>query len=216
MGSIHQLVMVMLVVVMVMMQIEMTQGSPLTRQSDGETHDHNHDVAQTENATEELYCKDSTGGAVMQKGFQYARGEDKVCMLFLFEGQILNTETKYRAAAFAVFVMGVCNEIFMLLRKRAADYFSDKQSTVSQKVVARSVIGSLYGAQMTNAYFMMLVVMVYETTMFACLVVGLAVGHAVVPMFDQTKSSSDSSGKEKLLADGTSPCCGGSGVQGSS
>ena len=76
-------------------------------------------------------------------------------------------------------------------------------------VFAKDAINSLlYGVQMTNAYFLMLIVMLYETNLFIAILLGLMFGMLCAKQIERSiKTKSDI--ETMPLVTGNAPCCNG-------
>jgi hypothetical protein len=139
-------------------------------------------------------------GRVMMAGFQVAFGGQPVqpCMLFLFMGFVVNTPVKYVFAIIVSFLMGFMNEGFGLMRKRLSAFLSDKSQFLTP------IVSVIYGFQMVNAYWMMLLVMTYEALIFTSLIFGLFLGNVV---FNLRILQGKAAKCDTTLIGGTTPCC---------
>lgn len=149
------------------------------------------------------------GGRVMLPGFQIAHG-DNPCVLFLFQGWALDTQTKYVLGVLGAFAMGMLNEFIASRRTKWAEAFAKCKSPAAAATQTADVnthttslllsepmiqplqatkplmlshprlcallLGSLYGLQMLNAYWLMLLVMLYEGSIFTAILLGLVFG----------------------------------------
>jgi hypothetical protein len=120
----------------------------------------------------------SGAGRVMMPGFQFS--PNNACVLFLFPGWSLDSPTKYAFGIIGAMALGLLNHPLVLLR--------NKTQTEALKTI-------LYGIQMTLAYFMMLLVMLYEIGIFLGLITGLMGGFALTSYFGF------------LSTDSSTPCC---------
>lgn len=100
----------------------------------------------------------------------FANNDDSYCVLLWFEGWTLDTVGKYVLALVGVFFMGVANEFLVSIRRK---YERETLFTYKEEIIR----SAMYGLQMTSAYLMMLIVMLYEIYLFLVLVLGLATGH---------------------------------------
>src|SRR3989338_9903824 len=115
-----------------------------------------------------MFC---TGpGRVMMPGFQSS--VDGPCILYLFEGVVVNTQVKYAFAVIGTFFLAVANEVFIWARKKV-----DTTSALKNPIWIICIETFLYGLQMVNAYWLMLLVMTYEYVVFIAIILGLAFGH---------------------------------------
>lgn len=145
----------------------------------------------------DLFC---TGAAVMQAGFQTTMTSGR-CILFLFSGFVLDEPWKYVLGLFLSFSMGVTNEVLLFLRRWVSVKIEDKGKPW------RILLCLIYGVHMILAYWMMLLVMTYETLIFFSIIFGLMVGNLVfqlVPVAIELKLSD---------ANGSTPCCGGNNLK---
>jgi Ctr copper transporter family len=179
--------------------------------------------------SDDVFC---TGmGRVMMMGFQGAYNGNS-CVLFLFEGAVVDSATKYAFAVLGAFLMAMMNELLALLRKlyaarvRAWLERSDGDVSPLASMLADVPVALAYGVQMVNAYWMMLLVMTYEMFLFTAIISGLVVGHF---LFARTlprvlerrrsraseymplvgKHGSDAHDNDEHGDHGHTPCCGG-------
>eukprot|EP00996_Jenningsia_fusiforme_P003976 NODE_4776_length_763_cov_28.655462_g4428_i0.p1 GENE.NODE_4776_length_763_cov_28.655462_g4428_i0~~NODE_4776_length_763_cov_28.655462_g4428_i0.p1 ORF type:complete len:192 (+),score=36.65 NODE_4776_length_763_cov_28.655462_g4428_i0:77-577(+) len=117
-------------------------------------------------ASSDFCVADDDGhGYVMGVGFVPSFLHGGYCSMLWFEGWTLDSPSRYALGCLGLFVLGTCNELMMWIRTK-------------QDRGTRSLVRSmLYGVQMAIAYFMMLVVMLFEPILFGCMIVGLIVGH---------------------------------------
>jgi hypothetical protein len=120
------------------------------------------------------------------------------CLLLLSSGWGLDSAVKYGFAVVGTFLMGVSNELLARSRVKLAQYLSAPRPGASccappgpalietYPVPCRVALGALHGAQMVLAYWMMLLVMLYETCIFSALVIGLATGYGLFSTSFQT------------------------------
>lgn len=121
---------------------------------------------------DEAFC---TGlGVVMMSGFQKAFGAQQPCVLFLFKGWVVDTAGKYAAALLGAFAMGVANEGIGFSRKMFRNRYIGGVSIVPFRY--QVVFACMHGTQMIWAYWMMLLVMLYEYVLLTALLLGLSVG----------------------------------------
>jgi hypothetical protein len=126
-------------------------------------------------------------GRVMNPGFVFsfnptARTEGNSCILWLFQDAIVDTAGKYAAALIGTFVMAFSLEILRASRGRMAkgrppfEFMTLKASPLASD----AILATTYVIQMTLAYWLMLLVMLYEAMVFVVIVVGLGTGYFVV------------------------------------
>ena len=111
---------------------------------------------------------------VMQNGFQVADGKES-CIVFLFRGWNVDSTVKYAFMLIGVVLMGFLNGALVYLRHRLLDN-SRLQSSL---LLHQLVLSLMYGIQMVLAYWMMLLVMTYETGIFVALLFGLTIGYFI-------------------------------------
>jgi len=138
------------------------------------------------------------------------------CSLFLFDGWVLDTPAKYCLALAGTFAMGVTSEVVRVYRVRWDRAYNDS----IQKDLLLSIV---YGLHMVNAYFLMLLVMLYDSYFLTAIITGLSVGHFVARRMQQnerrreyevlphtktvntTESTTETTTFE--IVSGNSPCC---------
>ncbi|KAG9416235.1 hypothetical protein AC1031_000632 [Aphanomyces cochlioides] len=120
-----------------------------------------------------------TGSSVMFSGFQSSAGG--TCVKLFFQSWILDTPLKYALGVIGVFILPLMNEYFVSYREDIRMKFVKTKSSRYQgwsKTSRKLILTLLYMAQMTLAYFAMLVVMVYDTILFFSLILGFGVAFA--------------------------------------
>lgn len=118
------------------------------------------------------FCKGA--GTVMMNGFQASKGG--YCILFLFKGGNVDTETKYAFALLGTMCLGIVTELFRSARALVAQrriYGTANLSTLTLDLLQCF----LFAVQMMVAYWLMLLVMLYEYVIFIFILLGLAIGH---------------------------------------
>ena len=108
--------------------------------------------------------------------------ESQACTLYLFHGWELDDALKFGFACFGTFLAALlCEGLIKMRRKLQEGKLFKWQKTRSQNAAtARDFIGLvLYGVQQVMGYFLMLVVMMYQTELFIMVILGLVVGHAI-------------------------------------
>ena len=133
---------------------------------------------------------------MMQPGFQTTMQSGN-CIIFLFSGFVLDEPWKYGVGILLAFMMGLSNELFLYFRRWVAAQIENKHK------LWRIAICAIYGAHMTLAYWLMLLVMTYETLIFIAIVLGLAAGHLLFQFAPLPKTDTHN-------IQGSTPCCGGS------
>ena len=112
--------------------------------------------------------------SVMQNGFQVASGEDR-CITFLFQSWSVDSHLKYAFMLVGVFLMGITNGLLVYLRHRVILHYKRSKSFFINQLL----LSLLYGIQIVLAYWIMLLVMTYETGLFIVLIGGLVVGYFI-------------------------------------
>ncbi|UJR11923.1 hypothetical protein I4U23_016101 [Adineta vaga] len=140
---------------------------------------------------------------VMQNGFQFATGVDG-CIVFLFSGWNVDSHVKYAFMLIGVVCMGLLNGFLAFIRH----YLVNKSKTNSSLLVYQIYLALIYGIQIVLAYWMMLLVMTYETGVFLALIFGLMIGYFIFSLI-QTKNKSSVSGDDSTYQNqfNNTPCC---------
>jgi Ctr copper transporter family len=136
----------------------------------------------------------SGGGTVMQNGFRSSFSNGS-CVLWLFEGAVLDTAGKYVAALIGTFLLAFLNETIRYARARALQEKAPFTAFATMTPVAKDFLLALgYGLQMLIAYWIMLLVMLYEVLIFVAILAGLAAGYFTFNRIDnRRKLNPDSS-----------------------
>jgi Ctr copper transporter family len=148
------------------------------------------------------------GGTVMQNGFRSSFSNGS-CVLWLFEGAVLNTAGKYVAAIIGTFLLAFANEGIRYARARALQEKAPFKSLATTSPVAKDFLLALgYGLQMLVAYWIMLLVMLYEVPIFVAILVGLMTGYFTFNRIDNRRklnpdSSCECSGDATVVDDVT-------------
>eukprot|EP00050_Salpingoeca_kvevrii_P004887 m.264828 g.264828 ORF g.264828 m.264828 type:complete len:217 (+) comp11055_c0_seq1:6910-7560(+) len=144
------------------------------------------------------FCDGS--GRVMLPGFQTS--VDGLCVLFLFQDAVVDTATRYAFAVLGAFALGMCNEFFRWSRT----HVSARRVVFAQALPTWGLdafVSLLYAMQMCIAYWLMLLVMLYEYVLFLAILLGLAVGLFVTRRLDRAYFP-----EAQMSAGGAgSPCC---------
>ncbi|CAF4844160.1 unnamed protein product [Rotaria sp. Silwood1] len=111
---------------------------------------------------------------VMQNGFQFATGEDQ-CIVFLFRGWNVDNHVKYAFMILGVFCMGLLNGTLAYIRHRINDSYPGYSSLLLHQIY----LALIYGVQIVLAYWMMLLVMTYESGIFISLILGLVISYFI-------------------------------------
>lgn len=152
---------------------------------------------------EDHFC--SGPGRVMQGGFMSS--VNGTCILYLFPGAVMDTPVKYGFGLLGTFLLAFLNEAFVFCRKRLLQ----TESLATKHALRNGLETILYGAQMVVAYWLMLLVMTYESGLFGMIIGGLVCGHFTFNMLNSSLSKRKS--ELPLLAEQSTvagtPCCGG-------
>lgn len=150
------------------------------------------------------------GCSVMQNGFQIA-GWNKNCILFLFRGWNVDSPVKYVFMLIGVICMGLLNGALAYARHRLMNYARRNSSLL----VKQTWLSLVYGIQIVLAYWMMLLVMTYETLIFIALIVGLVTGYFIFGYLEAKARPSTNRTDPAVSTDGSTyhtqfsntPCC---------
>ncbi|CAF1525092.1 unnamed protein product [Adineta ricciae] len=138
---------------------------------------------------------------VMQNGFQFATGEDR-CIVFLFKGWNVDNHTKYAFMIIGTFCMALLNGGLAFIRH----FLVNKSQTNSSPLTYQAYLALVYGVQIVLAYWMMLLVMTYETGVFLALVFGLTIGYFIFTLLEsKTRLATVNSTYQNQF--NNTPCC---------
>mmetsp|Transcript_12650 Transcript_12650/g.28080 ORF Transcript_12650/g.28080 Transcript_12650/m.28080 type:complete len:664 (+) Transcript_12650:137-2128(+) len=126
--------------------------------------------------------------------------ETPQCLSLWFEDWVLNSAGKFAAACFGCLLLGLLTESVTWLRRLARAHLKNKPALRQGAVMV-----FLYAAQLTLGYFAMLVAMTYQSELFICIVLGLAMGHWVFNF--RPSFSMDDAVKSEVEDMGVDPCC---------
>mmetsp|Transcript_6247 Transcript_6247/g.9746 ORF Transcript_6247/g.9746 Transcript_6247/m.9746 type:complete len:170 (+) Transcript_6247:112-621(+) len=145
-------------------------------------------------------------GRVMMMGFQGAY-DGGPCMLFLFEGAVVDTATKYVFAILGAFLLAFGMHVLGMIghwyRSNVSGPLHGEERR-SLSLHLPSVL--LYGLQMLNAYWLMLLVMTYEQFIFSAIILGLTLGYFVCCIIAPYRHPSWF-GKTTMVQSVNTPCC---------
>lgn len=137
------------------------------------------------------YC--NGGMDMLMSGFETSKGSmQKTCVILFFKAWTLNTQLKFAMACIGVFLMGVMIEFLIYARRRITS--NRRFKLVLHRHTRRLVVVCLFGSNLILGYLAMLVAMTYSVELFACVVLGLIVGH----LFFNTNST---------IGESIDPCC---------
>ena len=130
----------------------------------------------------------------MQNGFQFATGNDH-CIVFLFPGWNVDSRLKYVFTIIGVFCLGLLNGAFIYGRH----LFTSRRDMNLSIRKYQMYLSLMYGIHMLLAYWMMLLVMTYEASIFIALLLGLVVGHFIFGLL-QNRTPSSTTEREPLIS----------------
>ena len=149
----------------------------------------------------------STTCSVMMNGFQVANSKEN-CILFLFRGWNVDSQVKYAFTLIGVICMGILNGAFAYIRQRIITKWKGSSSLL----VYQAYLSVLYGMNIVLAYWIMLLVMTYETGIFIAVIFGLVLGHFIFGYI--TARNSPSAQNSSLINNAAyqhqfdnTPCC---------
>eukprot|EP00051_Salpingoeca_urceolata_P033229 m.19737 g.19737 ORF g.19737 m.19737 type:complete len:169 (+) comp6005_c0_seq1:381-887(+) len=138
------------------------------------------------------------------------------CPTFLFDGVVANTPGRYAAAIIVAIIMGILNELIGYVRGRAEagqPLFARPSGgpRVSKTFLSDVIFSLCYGGQMILAYWLMLLVMLFDIGIFFGVVGGLAMGNLINRRLKACYATPFSSQTTPLIqqAESHAPCCGG-------
>jgi hypothetical protein len=154
----------------------------------------------------EGFC--SGPGYVMLNGFQYSKGNN--CVLYLFQGAAVDTATKYGFALVGTLLLALVTEMLRVSRSFIA---AGKVPGLARlpPLGVDATLALMFAVQMMAAYWLMLLVMLYEYVIFIFILLGLGVGHFIALQLQRKYLSSTGGVSSSALSSG-SPCCGDSGA----
>lgn len=152
---------------------------------------------------DEPFCTGS--GTVMLMGFQAASDVSVNCVLFLFKSAAVDTSTKYALALIGVFFMAFASEMIRYGRDLMGKCASVKGSCFVTDLVRTGA----FAVQMLLAYFLMLLVMLYEYVILIMIILGLSVGHLVTLRAIAARKAAPGQKAQPEFVGGSSgtPCC---------
>lgn len=149
----------------------------------------------------DMFCSGS--GTVMLNGFQAASSESARCVLFLFEGAVVDSATKYAFAVMGAFAIGFATEIIRYYRAVLAQ----KNGTNMDLALTGAFV-----VQIFLAYALMLLVMLYEYVFLTFIILGLALGYFTTLRLTRARQAAAAANGMKMAplpasASSGSPCC---------
>ena len=130
---------------------------------------------------EDQFCAGS--GRVMLPGFQFS--SQSFCVKYLFQDTVIDTSSKYAGAIVATFVMCVALEALRLGRARLIKAQAPFGFLQNQPLLQDVFNMFTYMSQVMIAYWIMLLVMLYEAGIFIAIVTGLGVGYFITLRFER-------------------------------
>jgi copper chaperone CopZ len=144
------------------------------------------------------FCTDGT--VMYMSGFVW-EFEGNTCPVLLLPEWALNTRLKYYLGLLIVILMGFGSEALAYLRRTTAAGGGALTCCAPQSVMLRQGLDStLHVMQIGTGYCLMLVAMTYHIPLFACVLIGLGLGHC---FFAHRKVDGLSAG----LGGRPEPCC---------
>ena len=161
-------------------------------------------IMMSSNSTDgDSFC--SGPGYVMNSGFQLSKGG--YCLMFLFQSAVIDTAGKYVACLFLTLLMGMTEELLRISRT-----ILSQQGNIHFRKLPQTtfdiMLSLLYALQMIFAYWLMLLVMMYEYVVFIFVILGLTIGNFVATRIQRSYLGAQA----ELLSVSGSPCCGDGGA----
>ena len=155
------------------------------------------------------FCTDGT--AMYMSGFMWGF-DGNVCPVLLLPAWTLNTRLKYYVGLGLVVLMGVASEALSYLRRTTAaggGVLAYCGHTMRNSVRLREALDStLHVLQIATGYGLMLVAMTYHIPLFACVLVGLGLGHFSFAHRQVTGQTGAIGGRPEPCCPDTSPIVG--------
>ena len=162
------------------------------------------DMNTTTTHDDQAFC---TGpGWAMLSGFQTTVHGD--CLVYLFPEAVMNTGVRFAMAVVFTVLLASTNEFLRCFRGLLA---SRLVCVGRLDGCLDMVVSSLYMVQMMVAYWLMLLVMLYEYILFIAILLGLGLGQYLTRKLERQFSPPGSVG---IVSGGSSPCCGCDGGAG--
>lgn len=158
-------------------------------------------------ATSSGFCSGS--GTVMMNGFQAS--QNGFCVLYLFKGANVDTATKYGFALVGTLLLGLVTELLRVSRTFIAARALPGTASLHPTLLDAG-LALIFAVQMMVAYWLMLLVMLYEYVIFIFILIGLGFGHFIALHLQRKYLASSSSSTSAFAAASGSPCCGDSGA----
>jgi len=118
------------------------------------------------------YCMPNTGMSMYMEGFTsgFASDDSQGCLTFYFPGLELDALWKFILANLCIIGLGILSEFLLNYRRKLAR---------ASMPIRPWQENALFGASVTVGYIIMLATMTYSYELFASVVIGLVIGHAL-------------------------------------
>jgi solute carrier family 31 (copper transporter), member 1 len=171
-------------------------------------HDNGGDMAMANDTN--AFCQGM--GRVMMPGFQFSfdpaseMTENNSCILYLFPNALVNTAGKYAAAVIGTYLLALVFEFFRAGRahfSKGEAPFQRFQEGKMSPLALDSINALAYIVQVTIAYWLMLLVMLYEAMIFIALVLGLGMGYFAILQLNRRYASKKEGSHEESSVSST-------------
>ena len=144
------------------------------------------------------FCTDGT--VMYMNGFEMGF-QSNTCPTVLLEAWTLNTEFKYALGLAGVVVLGFCSEALAYARRASAAGGCCAPAVGDSPTARRGLDSVLHVTQIGLGYCLMLVAMTYHVPLFACVLIGLGIGHCAFAHREVA------GGAPAAVAGRPEPCC---------
>lgn len=145
------------------------------------------------NAPPVAFCNPSGAMTMFMNGFA-SPAENQSCVIFLFQGWIMDTRFKFFCGCIASIVLGMIAE-WLISMRRGLSSWCTRLGPSQLKLLELC----FYVFQATLGYVLMLLAMTYSVPIFFCVLIGLMLGHMI---FVTRKSAT-------VASSAGTPCCEG-------
>jgi len=143
------------------------------------------------------FCNSDYAVSMYMDGFTNPTADaNQACVVFLFKNWTLDSKAKFAGACIGTILAGIALEALIALRRRLRD---KKKTRPPSKAGLYISEGLFYGVQTTLGYFLMLIAMTFSSPLFACVVIGLLIGHLIFNL-------------NAPVPEGATPCCEGTSL----
>ena len=156
-----------------------------------EEYTRNHNENQSSDFIEEKYCYGKS--SMFMQGFEW---EGTTCVVYLFSSWVVTTRAALIGACFGTVAFGILVEF--IIRKRRTTL-----AKLEKGMIKMAWSASLYAAQLTSSYLVMLIVMTYSGPLFISVIAGLVLGHVMFNWEDVVGEK----GSGEVNLEGSTPCC---------